>query len=375
MAKRGDNIRKRNDGRWEGRVKIGSYPNGKTRYHSLYGKSYTEVRERMNRFVLNDDTADTAQASCETLEEVLEYWMKNSNLNRKSSSVHKYRYIIERHILPCIGQISVTALSSTLLNAFLTEKLKNGRLDGGGALSSSYVRTMALILQSSLDFCIKEHQCPDRKIHIAKPTVPKSEVMVLSRESQRVLEEEIRRHIDGTKLGVILSLQAGLRIGEICALTWDEVDFSRGIIHLRHTVSRVPVGPGQSRKTKWIIDTPKTVASVRDIPIFSGLMPFLTEVKKNASSSYVISEKASFVSPRTYEYRYHQLLRQCGIPAINYHALRHTFATRCVEAGVDIKTLSEILGHSDTAITLNTYVHSSWETKCIQLEKLSTLSL
>ena len=122
--------------------------------------------------------------------------------------------------------------------------------------------------------------------------------------------------------------------------------------------------------TRLIIDPPKTKSSLRDIPLSRQLMAVLLPLYEKRRSEYVISDKSGFVSPRTYEYRFHRVLDRCGLPSINYHALRHTFATRCIELGVDVKTLSEILGHANVSTTLNTYVHSSMERKREQLEKL-----
>lgn len=167
----------------------------------------------------------------------------------------------------------------------------------------------------------------------------------------------------------------GLRIGEVCALTWDDVDFENEIIHIRSTVARIKNTQKVCEyKTHLIIDKPKTKSSLRDIPIPSSLLPLLLKMRKKACSRYVISDKETFTSPRTFEYRYHELLDICDIESINYHALLHTFATRCVEVGVDVKTLSEILGHADVSITLNTYVHPSIELKRKQMEKLSVLA-
>ena len=128
-----------------------------------------------------------------------------------------------------------------------------------------------------------------------------------------------------------------------------------------------------SKRTTLIIDSPKTQSSIRDIPIPSKILPLMSELKKTSVSPYVISDKAMFVSPRTYEYRYHSFLDSCNVKQTNYHILRHTFATRCIEAGVDVKTLSEVLGHSNVSITLNTYVHSSLEMKRLQMEKATSL--
>ena len=165
-------------------------------------------------------------------------------------------------------------------------------------------------------------------------------------------------------------MNTGLRISEVCALRWNDIDFEAEILHVRSTVARVK-GEGGDCATKLIIDRPKTKASLRDIPISRKLMGALISLYKKRKSEYVVSKKVGFVSPRTYEYRFHKIMMQYDMPAVNYHALRHTFATRCIELGVDVKTLSEILGHANVSITLNTYVHSSMERKREQLEKLA----
>ena len=198
----------------------------------------------------------------------------------------------------------------------------------------------------------------------------KKEIPILNQMERKKLEMHLLNDTDETKLGMLISLYMGLRIGEVCALSWEDIDFQEEILHVKHTVARVRTEDGEQAKTKLILDTPKTKTSMRDIPIPSILMQILLQIKKIAKSPYVISTKSDFVSPRTYEYRYHQVLKECGLNSVNYHTLRHSFATKCVEAGVDVKTLSEILGHADVTITLNTYVHSSMDLKRKQLEKL-----
>ena len=167
----------------------------------------------------------------------------------------------------------------------------------------------------------------------------------------------------------MISLHAGLRIGEVCALKWSDVDLEERIIHIRATVSRVGRTDG-TKGTMLTLGSPKTNASIRDIPISSVLFNVLKELHNTSASPFVISETDTFMSPRTYEYRYHRILKQCDIPKINYHALRHTFATRCIESKMDVKTLSEILGHGKASVTMDIYVHSSMDRKRAQMEDM-----
>ena len=188
------------------------------------------------------------------------------------------------------------------------------------------------------------------------------------------MEQHLKSDLSPTNIGILISLYTGLRIGEICALCWNDIDLNARTIYVRHTVSRVR-STSEECKTELILDEPKTASSKRIIPIPSPLFSVLLDYSKEATSAFVVSNSESFVSPRTYDARFHKLLRDCQIKGLSYHGLRHTFATRCIEAGVDVKSLSEILGHANVSITLNTYVHSSLEMKKSQLEKLTLLSV
>lgn len=375
MSKRGDNIHKRKDGRWEGRYEKGRKPNGSILYGSVYGKSYREVRCKLRETAKKISSKTVPSASGTTFEEVLELWIKNNKIRLKGGTINKYRNLIDTHIIPELGSVKLSDLTATTINNFLAQKFQKGRLDKTGDLSASYVRSIMLIVNSAIKFAVAEQMCSPLKTPIMKPSNSKAEITVLSIDEQKRLEMHLCNDLNPTKAGVYISLHTGLRIGEICALTWDDVDFKNRIIKIRHTVARVR-DPDREKETatKLIIDTPKTPSSTRDIPISTSLMPILEELHNRYSSSYVISETAAFISPRTYEYRYHRLLNESGIASVNYHTLRHTFATRCIEAGVDVKSLSEILGHSNVGITLNTYVHSSMELKRSQLEKISNIS-
>lgn len=375
MPKKGENIRKRQDGRWEGRYKKGRNTQGRILYGSVYGKSYREVKEKMTEMLLRSQKEE--ESACfqkdKMFGEVLSLWMCNNRIRYKGATENKYQYLIEKHIMPQLGDIKVSELTAPRINTFLMEKMERGRLDCGGGLSPAYVRNIMLIVNSALKFAADEQMCPPLKTAIYKPTVPKEELTIFNVEEQKKLERFLTKEPNPTKAGILLSIYAGLRIGEVCALSWEDIDLENRIIHVRHTVARVKDNNSQMGASKLIIDSPKTKASCRDIPIVSGLLPILEELKEKSESKYVVSNTMGFMSPRTYDYRYHKLLEKCDIPTINYHALRHTFATRCIEAGVDVKSLSEILGHSNVGITLNTYVHSSMELKRTQIEKLSTL--
>lgn len=370
MPKKGVNIHKRKDGRWEGRYKVGVHPNGATKYKSVYGNTYTEAKEKLLSAIA-EKAIPSKQIKERTFSEILQLWLCNNRLRQKGATEHKYRTMIDKHIEPEIGALKLSKISAVMVNSFLENKLKSGRIDKSGGLSPSYVRTMASIIQSALQFAVDEGYCQPLKSTVCKPSIEKKDLRILSKDEQDQLEAFLYGGIDLVGLGIMISLYAGLRIGEICALSWEDIDLASGVIHIRHTIARVPcTDPQIDAKTTLILDTPKTKASLRDIPISSLLQEQLSVLKGTSSSGFILTDSQTFVSPRTYEYRFHKVLDNCGIDQVNYHTLRHTFATRCIEAGVDVKSLSEMLGHASVTITLNTYVHPSMDLKRLQLEKL-----
>lgn len=371
MPKRGENIRKRKDKRWEGRYIKGRDEYGKAIYASVYGKTYSEVKQKLITACSEDNK--TTEKHNINLSDLLSLWMKYNHIKHKGSTEAKYQYIIDKHINPEIGKRLISDLSATDINLFLNNKLEKGRKSNGKELSANYVRTMMIIIQSALNFGVQEKLCKPLQTPIFKIKSEKKNIEILNLSQQQKLEKRLLMNTTPTKLGIYLSLYTGLRIGEVCALKWCNIDFNEQVIHIRSTVTRIKCDDGNN-KTKLIIDRPKTKASIRDIPIPIFICQKLLEVKKRSVSEFVTSDKPGFVNPRTYEYRYHRLLSECNIPQINYHALRHTFATRCIEATGDIKLLSEILGHSSVAITMDIYVHSSDDMKRKQIEKIANLT-
>lgn len=309
-----------------------------------------------------------------TIKELVDLWISNNKIKHKGGTISKYQFLIDRHIVPDIGNICISKVSSIFINTYLKDKLECGRLDSNGGLSPSYVRSISIIISSALKFATEEGIYTGIRSTIFKPIVPKKSPNYLDSERIKQLESIALKEIEPTTVGILLSLQAGMRIGEVCALSWDDVDLFSKIIHVRHTISRINNSDSCEQKTKLIVDTPKTNSSIRDIPISSVLFPVLLKAKKQSCSDFVVSDSKGFINPRTFEYRYHKFLDKYGIEKINYHALRHSFATRCVEVGVDIKSLSEMLGHANVSITLETYVHSSMKQKRAQIEKITTFS-
>jgi integrase len=285
-------------------------------------------------------------------------------LNQKRSTRLKYKQIITNHIKPAFGARYVNEIDEAAINTFLAEKLE--------VLSASYVKIIQVIFISIMEYAADSGYCDPLRHTIRRISVPRKDIKVLSNEEIAKLECGIESDPSLTSLGISIALYTGMRLSEICALKWSEVDIDECVIHVRHTVVRVEnKDPDPPHNTCLMLDSPKTPTSSRDIPITSKLLPVLSHAKEKAASVFVISEKTNFVPPRTFEYHFREKLREYGVKDVNFHCLRHTFATRCIELNVDVKSLSEILGHADVSITLRTYVHSSFDFKREQLEKLS----
>lgn len=260
-------------------------------------------------------------------------------------------------------------LDSSTINLFLDRQLNQGGIKKGEALAPSYVRTMAVIIEAAINYGVMEGLCNPLRTPINKPSIPKKELVILSRIAETTLTEILMCDSSKVAIGTLTALQAGLRIGEVCALRWCDVDFENNVIHIRHTISRVP-SPNSEYKTMLILDTPKTPSSLRDIPMPSSLRKVLLIAYQNRTSEYVVSDNQSFVGTRTFDYQYRKLMKKYNIQIFSFHTLRHTYATRCAEHGMDAKTLSRLLGHSSSNTSLNIYVHPSLDIAMQYLEQI-----
>lgn len=372
MPRRGECIYKRKDGRWEGRYIVQYDLNGKAKYASVYSNSYFDVKRKLleKKQSVKKQNAD----SDIRLKELLYLWLDNNRYSLKAQTFNKYKRLIETHIVPSIGTIKLANIDTITINKFLCVKSQNGRLDGTGGLSFSYIKTMSFILYAALKFAASEGLCSYISGEVVR--IPKTQKIleVLSVSEQRQLESYIEKRNDDVTIGIFLSLYAGLRIGEVCGLKWEDVNLFERTIHVHRTVYRLDVSDNNinEAKTMLVVGTAKTNSSDRILPIPEKLYQMLAKMFSQ-DVEFVISGKTyPYADPRTYQYAFKRCLLNSGIRDINYHTLRHTFATRCIESGMDIKSLSEILGHASVNITLNTYVHSSMEHKRIQLDKMTS---
>ncbi len=368
MSRRGDNIHRRKDGRWEGRYKDGYKSNGTIKYSSVYAKTYSECKNKLINAQTNAKQSPVKLKSNKKFHEILSNWLITNQIRLKGATVAKYSQMIETHITPKLGYIKISELNAFEINKFLEDKLKHGGKHAE-ALSPSYVRTMAIIIEAAINYAVSEGLCLPLKSPINKPTVLKKELFVLNKHTENIIKEKLYPDCSLVSVGVFLALYAGMRIGEVCALRWCDVDFDLNVIHIRHTVSRIQ-SQNQNQKTKLIIDDPKTTSSARDIPMPTILKNKLLQAYLNRCSEFVVSSNDSFVGTRTFDYQYRNLLKRNNIEVFNFHTLRHSYATRCAESGMDAKTLSILLGHSSSKTSLEIYVHPSIENTKEKLENI-----
>lgn len=301
-------------------------------------------------------------------------WLEYSRLGLTESSYIKYRNLLKNHIIPELGQIAISDLSTQCVTDFAAKKLKEGRKDQKGGLSEKTVRDILTIVHSICNYANRIELITPCRFDLIKLRCREKEVRTLNQEERNELENFLFQDESLVKTGILLSLFMGLRIGEVCALRKGNILYKEEILQIRFTMQRIQ-NPDKTnmKKTKIIVTEPKTEKAVRDIPIPDFLLGRLYVLWDLPDDAYILTGTAEkFIEPRTLENIFKRYLKECNMPDINYHALRHTFATRCIEAGFDIKSLSEILGHANVNITLNRYVHSSLEQKRENMKKLKS---
>ncbi len=371
MSRRGENIFKRKDGRWEARYIKGYELSGKVRYGFCYGKTYKEAKEKAAqcRAALLNNMPLPVKGSCHTLAFYCEEWLRLEKGKVKDSTYVKYDTILKKHILPGLGGRSPAEVSARLVEQFKQELLAHG-------LSAKTVRDILMVLHAILKYTAG--QCPGEfpQVEIAYPKGPKKEVRVLDPEEQQRFIAYLQTDMDACKFGILLALLTGLRIGELCALRWENISLKNRTIHVDATMQRLRVldGTGQG-KTKVMIGCPKSDTSIRTIPLTDSAVRLCRQYDPHCPAAFLLTGTEQFMEPRLVQIRLAKYVKACGLEGVHFHTIRHTFATRCVEAGFEIKSLSEILGHANTSITMDCYVHSSMELKRINMEKLADLVL
>ncbi len=358
MPRRGENIYKRKDGRWEGRYPVGFRPDGKRRYRSVYGSSYQAVREKLIR--LKSAPRPSVMPHNKTVGALLSEWIRAIQSTVKESTFANYEMKIRKHLLPAFGGLRCDLLSVREISGFIEQKQREG-------LSAKYIADMVVLLKSAFKYAARVFGMPNPLQYAVLPKSDRTEKPLLTATQQKTLLSYLLHNPDSTAAGILCSLCLGLRIGEVCGLKASDLDLENRTLTVRRTVQRISSANGKCR-TKLIETAPKSRSALRMIPIPQFLADMLQHCCGDPAH-YVISGCGQVTEPRTMQYRFRAVLKKAGLPSVNYHSLRHIFATNCLQAGFDVKTLSEILGHASPETTLNRYVHTSMARKvaCMQM--------
>lgn len=312
----------------------------------------------------NEKTFDELKAKNEdekTFDEIISEFLYFKKLSVKQSTLSNYKYNIKHRIYPEFYSLNLKDLENYDYNKFSAELSKT--------LSQKTIRDTIILLKSILMFVSEKYSVPIKMKLITLPKFNKKKVQIFNNYERKKLEKFLLNTNDIQYLGMLISLYEGLRIGEACCLKWKNINLKEKTITIEKTMQRMYI---DNNRTEIVITSPKTISSNRVIPIGKTLFEKLKYLKKNFNDDdFVITgSKSKIIEPSTYRNKYKKLLSKLDIEYKNYHTLRHTFATRCIQVGMDAKSLSEILGHSNVTTTLEIYVHSSFETKKKFLNKL-----
>lgn len=296
-----------------------------------------------------------------------EKWLEFTKIHVKRSTYENYVYLLNRHIIPHFKDINMRKITCGTINAFIVEKLTNGRLKQKGGISKKYLQDMLSIIKSVVKFCEFEYGIPNKIYNMRTPKPEKTEMKVLELGEKRLLSEFLLNDSNPLNIGILLALYTGMRIGEICGLKWENFNIADGTITVKRTVQRI----GNNKGGTILLDgTPKTAASLRTIPLPKFLSKILVRRVGNVENT-LLSDNEKYTEPSTLRRYFKALLKRFGISEIRFHDLRHTFASDCVQLNFDVKTLSEILGHTNVSTTLNRYVHSSLRIKRKYMELIA----
>ncbi len=347
----------RRDGRWESRLSLGSI-NGKRQSRSFYGSTREEAESKLNLAVLGNASATETEM---TVRELCAEWLSVSSHRVKLSTLANYHMKIEKHIIPQFGDMMCCEVTSKMAYGFMQDKLDNG-------LSARYVADIIVLLKTVFKYAQREYNIANPFYNIVMPKCSRPEVRLLTDNEQKKLRAYLNEHNNSINLGITLALAMGLRVGEVCGLMWSDIDLKKRILTVKRTVQRVSFHDGNC-KTKVIVSPPKSQTSAREIPIPAGVFSILKNMQGD-DEHYIISGSTKPVEPRTMQYHFAKILKNIDLPSVRFHSLRHCMASAAIDAGFDVKTLAEILGHARIELTMNLYVHSSLDRKRRCMDKL-----
>lgn len=347
MSRKGLNIYKRKDGRWEARYIKSRTAQGKPLYGYLYASSYHEARNRLQDVIrLQGNAPNSKEMSKGSVFEFFSIeWLDTFSTSFKESTYIRYRTLIRCYLMPYFQTAKIESITKEHVLDFCKEIETHGKRDGT-ALSTKTVSDILSVLRRILHYAKAQNIPVDSAIFDIRIKQTPKPLPVLSLSEQLTLQKYLIGHPDCLNLGILLCLFTGIRIGELCALTWDKISLSERNLCICQTMQRIQTRIPESQKTHILISSPKSSSANRTIPVSHMLFEYLNMYPLGKTGYFLSGSSSRLIEPRCVQRRFHKILMACGLENRNFHVLRHTFATRCVEARIDIKTLSEILGHS-----------------------------
>lgn len=305
-------------------------------------------------------------------QEWLKEWLTNYVMpSTKNKTYSRYADVVNQHLIPKLGNYDLCELTPLIVQRYVTELLQSGNIKTGRGLAASSVNSIITVIQGSMTTAhllgLTDKYEMDK---LKRPKANEKPVECFTPAEQKMIEQAVLSDKREKMKGIIICLYTGLRIGELLALEWTDVDFAKAELFINKTCHD---GKDKNGTFMRVVDSPKTSSSIRTIPLPKQIISLLREVKKNSHSIYVISNGKNPIAIRSYQRSFDLILKNLNIPHKGFHSLRHTFATRALECGMDVKTLSEILGHKNPTVTLNRYVHSLMEHKKEMMNRLGKL--
>lgn len=342
--RKGESIFKRKDGRYEARY-IKEKHNGKAIYGYVYARSYSEVKHKRMQIIKKNEES---QKLNKAFNNYINSWLLKEKTLVKESTYNYYKYNIEKHIRPYFKDYNLDEINCDLIYGFIYLKQKD--------LMNTTIKQIIVILKAIL-------KSAGKYVNIKLAIEDKKETEIFQNNDIKKLENYCIENLDNYKLAILIAIHTGLRIGEVCALRYSSIDLNKELLYIKETISRIYI---DKEKTKLTINKPKTKKSLRTIPLDNILIGYLKnyiEKDNKKTSKFLLTKSYKLMDPRTLYHRYKQILNTCDINNHTFHCIRHTFASKCCRLGMDTKSLSEILGHSNIKTTLSIYVHSDMNYK------------
>ena len=376
MPRKGENIYKRKDGRWEGRYIKDRKASGKAVYGYIYARTYHDVKYRLREAEqvccrYSSENCNISKSK-ERFSEIAVNWLEQKKPQFKESTYTKYQNLLQCYILPNLGEISLSQLTVNIIDNFCKQMLQTGGNRQKGLSPKTVADILSLMRSILRNASYNGYLIPfDLKSVVVRQN--QKEMRILTKTEQQILCQFIINNPTPKNIGILICMFTGIRVGEVCALQCEDISIFEKTIHIHQTMQRIQTNNNSGEKTKIIVTTPKSQCSIRTIPIPEELIDLIKNSNMSVSGYFLTGSSKKWIEPRTMQNHFKSISRKCNIKEVNFHALRHTFATRCIEYGFDIKSLSEILGHANVNITMNRYVHPTMDLKRNNMERLSPL--